>query len=550
MSVQSVDSRGYQMLDVAIVGAGVSGAYAAWRLIKSEKFQNVGLFELSDRIGGRLFSVPIPKASNIYAELGGMYFSEGQAIVSQLVRELQLQIRAATFPNEENRLFLRNKNLHFSDMTNFKKIPYQLCYNEQGLDSEELFRYAVNQAIPHLSELTPDYFDSNEWQSVRKNYQLDGQYFYNMSIWELLLKSLSQEAYNFCLDTGYFYSDIGTWNAAQAIETSLTIPYDQPWYMLEKGYQQLPLALVNKFKENGGQVYLNYRLSEFEFNPIEHFVSMKFANPSGDLYPPIIAKHLILALPKRALELLAEKNRNNILFGDINFRTNIKAVTGDPAYKLFLGYEYPWWRTLGLTGGFSVTDLPLRRCYYFGTETEEPGGEPNNHRSLLLANFPDGRSASFWQSMAYDPVFPERHPAFRNAFDHSAPKLSVLTANQSLRYDPLLASENMVNTAQQQLKALHGLSYIPNPYCAFYIDWAQDPYGGGWHTWNPHCQPWEIMPQMRHPVKNANIYICGEAYSNRQGWVQGALNSTERMLEDNFNLERPSWLPITYDLGP
>ena len=57
------------------------------------------------------------------------------------------------------------------------------------------------------------------------------------------------------------------------------------------------------------------------------------------------------------------------------------------------------------------------------------------------------------------------------------------------------------------------------------------------------------MKQMRHPIRGADVYVCGEAYSNMQGWVQGALNSAELMLKENFNLTRPAWLPPSYDLG-
>ena len=45
-------------LDVAVVGGGVSGAYSAWRL-QTERgpAERIALFEYSNRIGGRLFTV-------------------------------------------------------------------------------------------------------------------------------------------------------------------------------------------------------------------------------------------------------------------------------------------------------------------------------------------------------------------------------------------------------------------------------------------------------------------------------------------------------------
>src|SRR3954466_14941219 len=73
------------MLDVAVIGGGVSGAYVAWRLLGPEADQSpllqrlraarggaplrVGLFEQSDRIGGRLWSVAPPGMPHVRAEL-------------------------------------------------------------------------------------------------------------------------------------------------------------------------------------------------------------------------------------------------------------------------------------------------------------------------------------------------------------------------------------------------------------------------------------------------------------------------------------------------
>ncbi|WP_374214959.1 NAD(P)-binding protein, partial [Mycobacterium tuberculosis] len=46
------------VLDVAIVGAGVSGLYSGWRWLSSPQGQGgrVAIFETSKRVGGRLLS--------------------------------------------------------------------------------------------------------------------------------------------------------------------------------------------------------------------------------------------------------------------------------------------------------------------------------------------------------------------------------------------------------------------------------------------------------------------------------------------------------------
>jgi hypothetical protein len=60
----------------------------------------------------------------------------------------------------------------------------------------------------------------------------------------------------------------------------------------------------------------------------------------------------------------------------------------------------------------------------------------------------------------------------------------------------------------------------------------------------------EAMTTIKHPfAEDFPAYIVGEAYSGVQGWVEGALTSTELVLEQHFGLSRPSWLPTGYYLG-
>ena len=46
---------------------------------------------------------------------------------------------------------------------------------------------------------------------------------------------------------------------------------------------------------------------------------------------------------------------------------------------------------------------------------------------------------------------------------------------------------------------------------------------------------------MRQPNPRLDLFICGEAYAQRNGWVEGAINSAERTLEW-LGLTRPCWI--------
>ena len=109
---------GKDVIDFAVVGGGVSGAYCAWRLRQERPEARVTLFEYSDRIGGRLFSRRLPGMPHVWAELGGMRFiPASQPLVTKLIDSLHLCTK--DFPmgapppvgNRKNYIYLRRTHL-------------------------------------------------------------------------------------------------------------------------------------------------------------------------------------------------------------------------------------------------------------------------------------------------------------------------------------------------------------------------------------------------------------------------------------------------------
>jgi hypothetical protein len=40
-----------------------------------------------------------------------------------------------------------------------------------------------------------------------------------------------------------------------------------------------------------------------------------------------------------------------------------------------------------------------------------------------------------------------------------------------------------------------------------------------------------------------NLHVIGEAYSQAQGWVEGAFQTAEQVLHDHFQIGKPDWIP-------
>ena len=510
----------------AIIGGGISGCYAGWRLI--EKQSNVALFEMSDRIGGRLYSVNLPGLPNVVAELGGMRFLESHAMVMGLSRHLQLPIVDFVQEEANNLFYLRNKHFRNKDLKDPAQVPYNLTYQERGKTPSELLIYAFQLLIPNITHL-----DISETFKLVRNWHLNGHDLYNYGYWNLLDRALSREAYMFITDAGGYSENYRNWNALVGIDTFLSAFYSTKYFTIETGYQQIPLTLARQFQNKGGKLFTGHHLTGIDWNKSQGF-TLTFETEAGK--KTIYADKVILAIPAVALSKLASENP---VLNQKSFTEDIASVTPIPMSKIFFGYDYPWWCALNLKHGRSVTDLEIRQTYYFGVENETKNGNPKNLNSLLLASYHDVQYYDYWNAMQTPPYFKGNSNEF---VPQNTPSV-VLGIG-----DPI--PQEMVDNIHLQLKELHDVEYIPTPYTGAYKDWGKYPFGGASYRWKNGIDVVDVMVRIRHPLEQLPLYTCGESFCDISGWVEGALNNTELMLEEYFGLARPSWFSASYDLGP
>src|SRR5262249_4897244 len=153
---------------------------------------------------------------------------------------------------------------------------------------------------------------------------------------------------------------------------------------VELGYDEVPRQLCRRFHKNGGEILLYHRLKSFDRHRKTPGVDLTFHAHPAVKTPRIHAERLILAMPRRALELIEQ---SGAVMGRKDLQKNIRSVTPVNLFKMFVTYPGPWWRATGVSKGRSVTDLPVRQCYYWGTEGEQPWGDPKNRKSVLLATY-------------------------------------------------------------------------------------------------------------------------------------------------------------------
>lgn len=525
-------------IDIAVVGAGVSGAYSAWRLRQRFPEKKIALYEYSNRVGGRLYSVTLPGMPSVRAEVGGMRFiPASQAFVTDLIHHLELATRpfpmgAPDDPGGFNNFgYLRRRQMRIRDFGDAEKVPYLLDPTEQGKTPDQLQKYVMDSLVPNAVHLTQD-----EWTEVEV---LNGQKLYELGFWNLLYETLSSEAYQFMDDAGGYYTNVANTNAALSLPVFEFGP-DVVYETLVDGYEALPRALADAFVRMDGEFRPNHRLDSMarhkgkyalEFVRTQTAADGTTTDQEGKPSTKVFAKQVILALPRRSLELVRWD-----VFQQPDVSELITAVISQAAFKLFLAYPYPWWASLGLEAGRSITDMPLRQTFYFGTEGKQPGADPANLNSLMMVSYNDLGSVPFWKALeAGDPFRGRANPFVKRGEEMRAHEFNV--------------TARMVDGAQKQVRELHNLKFVPEPYSAVYHDWSEDPYGGGWHAWKAGYRFWELMPKVRQPAPDEDVFICGDAYSINQGWVEGALQTADLVLQEHFGMQPPEWLTPDYDFG-
>jgi monoamine oxidase len=521
-------------VDIAIVGGGVSGVYSAWKLQKKHPNKKIVVFEGSDHIGGRLLSVIPPGIPNMVAELGGMRILENtQKLIVKLIDDLNAElpksrkIKKYDFPVNEpqNIAYLRGVYLRLSDFsTNPDKVPYKLSYLERG-NINNIIVNAIEQIVPGITVST---LTTEERLEMTAKATFDDVPLYKWGFWNVLYRVMSGEAYQFCMDSGGYDSIMVNWNAADAIPWFLADFGIKPKYKgFTNGFQQVPIELGNFFEKEGGEIRLNARLNSFEWRD-NHFELIV----NGET---IIADKLILAMPRRALELLEPTCPKLQEINDL-----IKSVTPRPLFKLFTTYANPWWLSAGYTmpdgtylpvqAGRTVTDLPVRQTYYWPLKTGKPA---LSGPGMLLASYDDGSNIGFW-----DGLRPQRKRSWQEGHAHTLPEDPFTDEDKTVEENGLLnqtwdqykAPRRVVSEMARQLRQIHNLDYTPFVRNASFRDWGEDPFGGGWNSWNIGVKSAEVRDKITHPIEDCPLYICGEAYSDSQGWVEGALQTADIML--------------------
>src|ERR1019366_5157109 len=366
--------------DVAIVGGGVSGIYSGWRLLANvydspllrqwagpDGKLRVAVFEGSDRIGGRLLSARPPVFPDPVCEIGGMRSTSAQTLVRSLVEnELKLPHYQQVVDQDQNIVYLRGEQLRFSETQDANRLPYNLDWAERQqllpgskADPDQLLGWAIGQVLPGVNTAK----STEELEKYLQTVTVDGTPLYHHGFWSLLARALSNEAYELARAmVGYDILGSNA-NAVDLIPEVAGFAPSVDYYLLNGGYDTVPWTLQQQFQQLGGEVIQDTWLAGFDKAALDGGdtgVTLQFRGGRA----PVTARAIILAMPRRSLEMLKPQGPVLDPAQAPSVQNLLQSVQPVALYKLFLAYAYPWWQNVGVTQGRSLTDMPLRQCYY------------------------------------------------------------------------------------------------------------------------------------------------------------------------------------------
>lgn len=573
------------MTAYVIVGAGAAGLYTAYRLLSSGNLNpgvdTVNLYEWSNRPGGRIYTYTFPSSvgsNGLYCEFGGMRFAtdqnfpnsivEGHVLVQQTIVALGLQNKVVPFQQSSNRLYyLRGQNVYEQSLTSVSGLPYNFNAEFKAFLANVPSPYTADNILGQIATIcAPNLGSSNADRAKWCNYYANGAITQNsatpsfpagtsmrdIGYWNLLYDHLGDEGFDYSADGTGYESNVINWNAADAMQANNDYGSTTSYSRLDGGYSLLFEALaeqINSLAANYPGSGINYgqQLGSLAESTTDNTTICTFYQAG---FPPttVAADVLFLALPRRALEMVAEYSPGYMLNRAL-MKYLLESSLDQPAIKVVMVFDQAWWLSSAdggqcqyapnlvppslppaqRVGGATITDLPLRMVYYFGNNV--PGGPgANGGPYVLLASYDDMNYSSFWRELELTGDYRVAPSQMRQP----------LTGPTSVPVD-----SPMAGLLLKQLADVHGIALenIPAPTAIYFQDWGQDPFGGGYHGWSSHYNICQVMDNIRAPYQKVlpgnsdrQVYIVGSCYSFDQAWVEGAFCTAESVLQDFIGL--------------
>ncbi|XP_064598010.1 achacin-like [Liolophura sinensis] len=427
----------HDCLDVAIVGGGIGGTYTGWRL--RQRGLNIAIFENTDRVGGRMFSVFLPSVPNVPAELGAMRYVPGAHSTLESLFP-QLDLRTEVFqPDSFKKLFYFRSTRLSAEELDSPKLPYNLAPGESRNPDELSWTFSQRvmnvsrpDLIPDIEEAyTPDGVPVYQqgWtvtalaqtvtalaqvvkmlaQTVKTLAQTVTMLAQTVTALAQVVKTLAQTVKTLAKTVKTLAQTVKTLaQTVTALAQGVKILVQtvkmlaQTVKMLAqtvKTLAQTVTALAQVVKmlaqtvKTLAQTVTALAQTVTALAQVVKTLAQTVKTLAQTVKPQTVcAKAVMMALPAPAMQ--------KIHWYPFQFDPLMKmafdAVTDFSAMKIFLAYPNAWWDDFGAKSKAYVTDIPLRQGAEFGRFRNSSGDES----ALMMVSYADGEvNNDYWREL-------------------------------------------------------------------------------------------------------------------------------------------------------
>mmetsp|Transcript_41815 Transcript_41815/g.47516 ORF Transcript_41815/g.47516 Transcript_41815/m.47516 type:complete len:501 (-) Transcript_41815:46-1548(-) len=492
-------------VDVLIIGGGFTGCWFARKIRDEHPELSVRLVEASNRIGGRLKSDDNDQDGDttVKDELGGMrIFPSKMPKIMALVNEFNLKLEKLSLKDTENFCQFRGKSTQ-------KKNSHDIMPTNgkwAGKKPTEMANFAKRA-----------YMDSIYWEKCG-NKAYNCPELRNLSIREFFKKyaDASDDEIAFWFSyMGYdlYHDDVqcSIWIADGELYGSEITHH----HFVHEGYGKV---VENLYARSGVAAEFGTKVMSLEKKG-KYKVLAKTQNRAGQINE-IMAKKVILGMTAKQLGEIEGLER----FFPAERMAAIKGCKAIPLFKCFLEFRpnketgQPWYFDKGLKSGKSTSDGNARQMHYYDGDD-------------ILVYVSDGDKASNKHASYWGDALA------KSGYEHSDERTAVLQEMwdevKQLHLDQGVATEDE----------------MPDPIwseCVF----AYWP--GGSHKWKKGVDVRKAIDCITGGGggdDGSNVFIGGDAFSDMQGWVEGALDTNELAYVNAFKNYSKKSKRIDNDVG-
>jgi len=380
-------------------------------------------------------------------------------------------------------------------------------------------RYWKGELRDWIQSLTDDDYDH-----IRRHLRINRVHVYDMGFWNLLGEVLSHLAVVRIRDWGSYYHLLADnpnaaewlvfWLRAMRSTNSLRGIHGGMEVLIRRIAERLEAYAPRvEHPRVRVRVHLSRRLTGLR--PVKPHRPGEVATVALDFGADGVVKaaEVVLALPKQPLEKLPLPT----------VRRHLDGVIGIPLLKAFFVVDQPWWdesRKANTASG----DLPTREIHYVTSRDRTKG---------MILVYTDRPGLQFWTEYVTDGFTPE------GDYHRLTEQENALT--WCLREGRILSEDQTGNPRLWRRFVQYARDYEHDDFNVDRLvavgirDWGKEPFGGACHAWKPGVKSWEVIREFTAFPLDAGgpaiLHICGEAYSDYQGFIEGSLRSVGRVLE-------------------